>query len=221
MSIHVSYEQREMPYHEVVARLVQKYYEDNGSIIDIGCGLGYTLANINKKMVNANLTAVDIDSNCLDATGKRVKLREKLQINSINDLKKINKQYNTVILSHVLEHTIDPINTIKVLLEITQPGGVLILAVPNPVRPGVFISSLRKRHYVNHGHIFSWDRSHWMNFLERILGLNVVCYASDYIELPFLKRWKIFNTLGVKLVCYFPWLSFSNIAVIRKTEQLE
>ena len=111
---------------------------------------------------------------------------------------------------------IHPIEIIGGLIRKINPGGILVLAVPNPVRLGVFVAALRKRHYVNRGHVFAWDRSHWINFLENILGLNVICYSSDFIELPFLKRWNLFLRLGEAMVRYTTWLSFSNIAVIKK-----
>ena len=65
----------------------------------------------------------------------------------------------------------------------------------------------------------AWDRAHWRNFLERILGLEVVCYASDSVPLfperlrrvaPFLEG------AEVALARLVPWLSFSNLAVVRR-----
>ena len=95
------------------------------------------------------------------------------------------------------------------------------MAVPNPARPSVLIGNIFRKHYVNHGHVVAWDRSHWVNLLERIMKLDVVEYASDTViicperikkRLPSLKR------LEMALAVILPWWSFSNIAVIRKTE---
>ena len=82
----------------------------------------------------------------------------------------------------------------------------------------MFWAALRRRDYVNRGHVVAWDRAHWQNFLERILALDVACYGSDSVPLfperlkrllPFLEH------AEVALARPFPWLSFSNLAVVR------
>jgi len=122
-------------------------------------------------------------------------------------------------LSHSLEHMLRPADTVLEILELVETGGHLILAVPNPSRPEVLMSNVRRKHYVNRGHVYAWDRSHWINFLERILELDVVEYASDEVRV-FPKRWSrrlnLLKGLEFKLSRVLPWWSFSNIAVVRK-----
>jgi len=219
-SVHIDYEQTDKPHHKVVATLVAKYCNEDARIIDIGCGLGHTLSYVKELLPNARLVAADIDKNCLKITAERVELKQKMLLNDVGDLFDHNDTYDAVIASHVLEHTLRPADTVKGLMRLVRPGGVLVLAVPNPVRPLVFLAALRKRHYVNRGHVCAWDRSHWINFLENIMGLDVICYSQDFIELPLLRRWSIFQLLGEWLARYFPWLSFSNIAVIRKADKV-
>jgi hypothetical protein len=107
------------------------------------------------------------------------------------------------------------------VLDIGCGFGHLLLAVPNPVRPTVFFGNIRKKHYVNPGHVYSWDRSHWMNLLERVLGLDVVEYASDEVKLfswRMLRAVPRLKTVEIALSRWVPWWSFSNIAVVRKAE---
>jgi len=129
------------------------------------------------------------------------------------------RDFDLVVMSHVLEHMLDPVAALQSALEVLRPGGHLLLAVPNPVRPSVFLASLLRREYVNRGHVVAWDRAHWINFLERILALEVVRYASDSVPV-FPERWKrrigLLGRCEEWLVGPFPWLSFSNIAVVRK-----
>ena len=95
---------------------------------------------------------------------------------------------------------------------------MLVVAVPNPVRLNNVINAVLRRHYANPGHRFSWDRSHWINFLENVMGLEVLEYVADYVPvLPLIER--IPGVLGLEtaLARILPWLAFSNIAVVRRT----
>lgn len=218
-SCHIQYDQYEKSYHRIVASLVAEYCQQDAKILDIGCGLGYTLKRVAEKLPKAILSAADIDEHCLHATREKVALSEVIQLERIEDLFEKAGQYDAVIMSHVLEHTIRPADTIEGIYKVLTPGGILVLAVPNPVRPDVFLSALLRRHYVNRGHAYAWDRSHWMNFLENIMNVNVVCYSQDFAWLPNTKRFNWLVRLGEFLSHYFPWLSFSNIAVIRKDKE--
>ncbi len=108
-----------------------------------------------------------------------------------------------------------PLDIIEGVMSILEPGGLVIIAVPNPGRLNVFLGNLVRRHYANPGHMHAWDRSHFMNFLENIAGLNVIRYSHDYFPLPLLHGFRVFQPLEKLLAHLFPWLSFSNIAVIR------
>ena len=69
------------------------------------------------------------------------------------------------------------------------------------------------------GHAYRWDRAHWMNFLERILALDVVEYAAGEVKLfsgCLLRVAPFLTTLESRLSKLALWRSFSNIAVVRK-----
>ena len=218
MNVHIDYHQPMKPHHKVVARLVNRYSHRKPYVIDIGCGVGHTLKLIKELLPSAILVAADTDASCLRITEKRVKLEQKILIKNIEELFEKENFFDTVIMSHVLEHMLRPVDIVISLMRMLKPGGILVLAVPNPVRPRVFLSALMKRHYVNRGHVCAWDRSHWINFLENILSLDVICYSQDFVELPFLRKFHIFSRLEEWLSKILPWLSFSNIAVVKKQE---
>ncbi|MCL4219586.1 MAG: hypothetical protein KJ052_21610, partial [Candidatus Hydrogenedentes bacterium] len=62
------------------------------------------------------------------------------------------------------------------------------------------------------------DRSHWMNFIEVVLGLKVIEYAADYFQFPgsFSEKLRIVRKVELALVKLFPWFSMSNIVAVRK-----
>jgi 2-polyprenyl-3-methyl-5-hydroxy-6-metoxy-1,4-benzoquinol methylase len=218
-SIHIPYDLHLRPYHEVIAKKAIELLPPGGKLIEIGCGVGLTLQLIRNKRPDAVITAVDIDQSCLDITSKRVPDAQLIQINEKTGIEGLDNGYDICIASHVLEHLKNPYETVLQMMNLIKKDGYLLLAVPNPVRPNIFMGNIFKKDYVNRGHVYAWDRSHWINFLERILNLNVVEYPVDFIPVfPFNKfkkqKWSDHTMkLFAKVV---PWWSFSNMAVVKK-----
>lgn len=219
-SVHIPYDQKPQPYHQVVADLVSRYCPEGAVTLDIGVGVGHCLALIQAKRPDIKLVGADIDENCLSITGSRVNLSQKLLIQDIEELFDGAPKYDCVVMSHSLEHMLEPARVVKEVMKIIRPGGVLVLAVPNPVRPNIMATNLLRKKNVNLGHVYAWDRSHWMNFIEVILGLKVIQYAEDYFQLPFRlsERFPFLRPLELFLVRFFPWFAMSNIVAIRQAD---
>jgi len=218
-NIHLPYDQPVQVHHRVVACLAHKH-TPQGRVLDVGCGLGYTLQELRRLNPGLSLHAADTDEVCLRLT--RAKVADVTTIRMRQgcfDVESLGSGYDACILSHVLEHLPRPLESVQKLLSILNPGGHLILAVPNPVCPAVFLNSILRRRIANPSHLQAWDRSHWMCFLENGVRAEVVEYAGDEVRvLP--GRWK--RKLGfvekahVALAKALPWWSYSNIAVIRR-----
>jgi len=207
------------PYHKVVAEKAIKLLPSGGKMIEVGCGVGITLALIQKQRPDVHIDAADIDSTCLQLTGERVPGATIISITEDRPFTELGANYDLIVASHVVEHLKNPYDSIKQFMEMLKPGGHLIVAVPNPVRPNIFFGNILKKDYVNRGHVYAWDRSHWINFLERILKLNVIEYPVDFIPVyPFSKftgkPWA--RNLQMAFAKVVPWWSFSNMAVIKK-----
>lgn len=214
---------RPRPHHRVIAALAARYASPEAKVLDLGCGLGQLALLVRAARPRAELHVADAYEECLERTRRvaRVDASWRLEERRFS-LAALPRDFELVLFSHVLEHTLDPVGAITELLSVVAPGGHVIAAVPNPARPSVLVSNVFRRHYVNRGHVVAWDRSHWINFLEGILRLDVVEYASDLVAV-FPERWKELlaplESLEVGLARIFPWWSSSNIAVIRKRAQ--
>lgn len=215
------------PYHDLIADLAIQYTDPAGEVIEIGSGMGHIPKLIKSRSPMLNVSVTDIDSEFLDKISASIDVKETFHVADVVNLVEIGKQWDTVVVSHVLEHMHRPYDAILDLMKILPDGGHAILAVPNPVRPTVFFGNVFRRHYANKGHVHAWDRSHWINFLEEIVGVNVVAYYSDFVPvLPDQMKVKISLRLPrcarlillfeKSLARVFPWWAFSNIAVIKK-----
>ena len=181
---HIGEDKQFTHYHQVVRRLVVKHTAPGGRLLDIGCGMGHLLALIRDSDRGYALTGADAFENCLETTARRVPEAKLILIgDQMFEGDKLGGPYDAVTMIHTLEHVWDPVASVRGAMKLLEPGGHLFLAVPNPVRPQMFITSLMRRHYVNRGHVCAWDRSHWMNFLGNVLDLDVVEYSQDEVRL--------------------------------------
>ena len=139
-SVHVSYSQYCSIYHRRIADLAAKYCIEGGRVLDIGCGTGVALELLDKQNSNLELYGADFDKTCLQRATERVSRLNTFTMDDkpILDISQLGKNYDICILSHVLEHIKYPLESLNKLLSITNAGGYIIIATPNPVRPNVF-----------------------------------------------------------------------------------
>ena len=126
---------------------------EKGRLLDVGCGSG----NFLKRMYTAGWEVVGTEPD-KQAT---VSLASKdgFQIyNSLEELIQGEKQgFDIIVLSHVIEHVIDPINTLVELRRLLRGGGRLLLTTPNALSLGsrIFSSFWRGLEPPRHFNIFS------------------------------------------------------------------
>jgi 2-polyprenyl-3-methyl-5-hydroxy-6-metoxy-1,4-benzoquinol methylase len=219
-SVHLRYDQVVLPYHRAVVAAAARHLPPGGRVLDVGCGVGHVLALLEEARPDARLHALDGDDRCLAITRSRVGdvTARPFDLEGLLD-EPLPWAVDQILLSHVLEHSRRPADLVERLVDQLPPTGTLVVAVPNTARPTVTIKSALRRDDVNRGHVCSWDRSHWMNFLERILGLDVVEYVPDYVPIVperVRARWPdpIGRVEGAAARAV-PWWTFSNIAVVR------
>ena len=113
----------------VIKKIINQ--KNHQSILDIGCGEGFTLGYYKEK--GWNITGVNF-SNFGIKTNNPQLLPFLIQgdiFDEVNKLVKNNKKYDVVWLDNVLEHVIDPKNLIQQCYNLTNNGGVLVVEVPN------------------------------------------------------------------------------------------
>lgn len=98
-----------------------------GRVLDIGCGRGWTLAALR----DAGWQVEGVELN--DAAARHA--REVLQLNVACDgfdpSRYEERQFDAIILWHVLEHLRDVRDTLEACARLLKPGGMLVVAVPN------------------------------------------------------------------------------------------
>ncbi len=222
MSIHIKYERNirtnlfEAYYKafEFYARKFQKNISQL-KILDIGCGRGEFLEYARAK--NLNVTGCDFDKTCLAMSKKFASVF----FMDIEEGLNLEEKYDLILLSHVLEHIRCPA---EFLQKLRVNCSAIVLGVPNPTRPNVvFNFCVKQKYYCNKGHYYSWDRSHFQNFLE-LCGFQVLSWHADDFHFPDWRVVRLGRKLGLsriesRLKGIFPHLSTSHICLVDASEK--
>jgi 2-polyprenyl-3-methyl-5-hydroxy-6-metoxy-1,4-benzoquinol methylase len=104
-----------------------KYKGNNISVLDIGCGWCQCLIYLKKKGLDCYGFDPSKES-ILYGLKNRIKVKH-AGMDKVDVFE--GKKFNVVILNNVLEHLIDPENTLRQIKKILKPKGIIIVEVPN------------------------------------------------------------------------------------------
>lgn len=113
-----------------IAELVAKHVRtERPQILDIGTGFGHVLHALGERFPQSRRLAIEFNDYAVDHLTS-------LGIEVITDsveaaLPKLGTQFDVIVLSHVLEHLLEPRAVLQLLHDKLAPGGVLYVEVPN------------------------------------------------------------------------------------------
>ncbi len=119
-------------YHTIFDRIIKitsfsKNKEIN--ILDVGAGMGNGLLVLGSKYKYAKLFAIESSEKCLN-NFKRNNI-EKISSNVNSNWEKIKYQFDLIIMRHVLEHLLNPEETLFKIRKTLSNNGYLYIAIPN------------------------------------------------------------------------------------------
>lgn len=109
-------------------QLIRHYHPQPGAVLDIGCGRGLMLAEL--KAAGWDSTGVEFSRELAQAGSAKHQLPI-IHSYYLTDCQLPSQHFDVVTLWHVLEHLIQPLQTIEEIQRILKPGGHLIIEVPN------------------------------------------------------------------------------------------
>jgi len=113
---------------EIIFSLLDRFGINNPecSILDVGCGCGYTLFELSRKYKNA--IGLDYSDQAIEFGKKRGVTVKKGALPDKTPFE--NKSFDAILLLDVLEHVDDDAGSVKTCTNLLKPGGIMIATVP-------------------------------------------------------------------------------------------
>jgi 2-polyprenyl-3-methyl-5-hydroxy-6-metoxy-1,4-benzoquinol methylase len=126
---------------------------EKGALLDIGCGSGRFLEVMQR--AGWSVAGVDPDADAIRTAETRPGLRA--VHGELEDADLPTGCYDAVTLSHVIEHSLDPLHLLKESRKRLREGGLVVLSTPNPCSWGhsIFRGAWNALDVPRHLHLFS------------------------------------------------------------------
>jgi SAM-dependent methyltransferase len=102
-----------------------------GSIVDIGCGVGDLLAEIKRRRNGLLLSGLDFSEKAIEKARVRFSSDQFVQYVIHQNLPYGCSQFDVVFCTDVLEHLDHPRQVVKELVRICRPKGLVVIVVPD------------------------------------------------------------------------------------------
>ena len=175
---------------KLASHLLEKYFKNTGSLLDIGCGTGDMLKAFNAKGFNCCGTDIAPSSE-KHLNGIPFKSADLLNENLPYD----DGSFDFIFSKSVIEHLSDPVRLLKESYRVLKKGGVGVIMCPS------WIHTSWGPFYVDYSHISPFTKASLKDVMEMNEYVDVEVF--HFYQLP--HTWRIpFMKLFCKLISFFP-----------------
>lgn len=148
-------------------------YLNIDSILDVGCGEGFTLAKFKKEKIGKNYEGIEKDDQAIELS-KKLYPSLNIQKGDIYTLPYKSNSFDLVVCTEVLEHLDNPKKAYKELIRVSRK--YILLSVPN--EPWFTFQRMARFQNIMHlgahpEHIQHWTHSAFLKFVK-VKGVKVV-----------------------------------------------
>lgn len=143
------------------------------SVLDVGCGEGFTLKRLKQKAIGNKFTGIDSSKEAIEL-GQKENPDLDLEIGDIYNLKFKDKSYDLVLCTEVFEHLDSPKKALEELKRISKK--FILLSVPN--EPWFYLFNYTQWGK-DIGHINSWSKNKFVKFIKS-QSLKVVSAKTPF-----------------------------------------
>ncbi|MEG4495743.1 class I SAM-dependent methyltransferase [Microcoleus sp. F10-C6] len=98
------------------------------------------------------------------------------------------RQYDTIVMNHVLEHTIDPLLALRNAMNLLVDGGKLVMEVPNNSCIGLKSSGIAWMHLDVPRHLYFFTPHSFRAICEKV-GFEIICTEFNGYYRQFANSW--------------------------------
>ncbi len=140
-----------------------------GRILDIGCALGYSLAEA--RDLGWEGTGLEISEHAA-ALSREINGVD-VRVGRIGDVRFPEAGFDAIVMWDVIEHLSDPVAEVKSLLRWLKPGGLLHMVTPDVGSISSRVLGARWYHYKPGEHVVYFNRKSMARLLERVSLVKV------------------------------------------------
>lgn len=116
--------ERERRIEDVKEELAQIHSLPAGRILDVGCGLGYLLSAVDSRWEKHGVEVSEF-------AAKHASQQAKVHVGDLKSANYPDDHFDVVVLYHVIEHMLSPVDEIEEIFRVLKPNGTLIIGTPN------------------------------------------------------------------------------------------
>ncbi|MBI3813156.1 MAG: class I SAM-dependent methyltransferase [Nitrospinae bacterium] len=144
-------------------------YKPSGELLDVGCGIGILADEANKKGYQASGLEINPDA----ASVGRERYKVSLFNLSISQMSASDKRWDVVILNHVLEHLLQPVQFLSDCRRLLKEDGILYIGVPSYKSWTAIVEGKDWPHFFVDQHIWQWTHKTICEVVN-MAGLSIV-----------------------------------------------
>jgi len=150
---------------------------DGGVLLDVGCGNGAFLARMQR--LGWQVAGVEPDPEAAEVARRHPGVY--VHAGTLHDAQFRDEQFDAVTLQHVLEHVLEPVETLRECARVLRPGGSIIVITPNVESLGHRLFGKAWRGLEPPRHVYLFNGRTLTDAAEKA-GLHVLrCATTSYI----------------------------------------
>jgi SAM-dependent methyltransferase len=108
----------------------RRFTPDNARVLEVGCATGELAAAVRTELNIAAFEAIEL-SPLAEQAREHVDRMHRRPVTELIEANELKRQFDLIVMSHVLEHIANPRAELAALRQVLAPGGRIFLEVPN------------------------------------------------------------------------------------------